>query len=103
MRRVRGFHISWHLRVAAFTGGGEKNKETKTKLHRRGQKQVILYDPRRSPRGGCGHAGFDSDLPGPQKPQETINTKEKHTSIAHKSQNFFLGGPVYGVLYRGSM
>ena len=40
-----------------------------------------------TPRGGFGHAGLDSDLPGPQKPPETSKTKEKRTQT--KSQNFF--------------
>ena len=50
------------------------------------------------PRGGFGHAGLDSDLPGPQKPPETSKTKEKHTQ--NKVKTFF-SGPLFA--YRGPL
>ena len=46
-----------------------------------------LFCIRGYPRGGFGHAGLDSDLPGPQKPPETSKTKEKPTQT--KSQKLF--------------
>ena len=40
------------------------------------------------PRGGFGHAGLDYDLPGPQKPPETVETKETHTQNEAKTVFF---------------
>ena len=46
----------------------------------------------RRPWGAFGHAGLDSDLPGPHKPPETSNTLENRTQ---KKSTVFFSGPLF--------
>ena len=83
---------------ATRTNQNRKNHKNQTKTN---QKIIIFYQflvfcclfcIRGYPRGGFGHAGLGSDLPGPQKPAETSKTKEKRTQ--NKVKTFF-SGPLF--------